>query len=159
MDLTSEHYFRASIERLRQAKHLYRASDSYALAMYVAGVAVECMLRAYMVKKKAEFDARHDLLLLLQESGMLKVNPDILTKKGLSDNDIESHRRTLQKAASTVYGLWRNDYRYASEARLLAHIKRRKLYRKAKGDQLKASAYQLLVATEVFIERGILQWD
>ena len=158
MDFSSEHYYRASLERMRQAQELYRTEANYALTMYVAGVAVECMLRAYLLKKSTEFESRHDVLLLLQESGMLEVDPDILKRKGLSDEGIVNHRRTLHQAVSAVYGLWRNEYRYASESRLLAHLKRRKLYRKAKGDQLKANALHLLEAAELFVERGIVQW-
>lgn len=158
MDFSSEHYYRASIQRMRQAKELYHTRDNFALTMYVSGVAVESMLRAFLVKKKTEFDSRHDVLLLLKESGMLEVDPDILKRKGLSDEGIIKHRRTLHLAVSTVFGLWRNDYRYASEARLLVHLKRRKLYRKAKGDQLKANALQLLEAAELFVDKGIVQW-
>ena len=39
-------YFKAARERMTQAT-LLRRSRHYALAMYVAGVAAECMLRAY----------------------------------------------------------------------------------------------------------------
>jgi hypothetical protein len=35
MDFSADHYFRASIERLLQAQHLYRQGNGYyALAMY-----------------------------------------------------------------------------------------------------------------------------
>jgi hypothetical protein len=47
MQFNAEHYFHASIERMRQARYLYRAGDAYALSMYASGLAVECILRAF----------------------------------------------------------------------------------------------------------------
>lgn len=159
MDFTADHYFRASVERLSQAERLYRVGTGcYALSMYTAGVAVECMLRAYMVKRKREFESRHDLLLLFKESGMLKVDSDVLKRKGLTDEQILEHQKMLQTSVNDVVTLWRNNFRYASEARLLAHFRKLKLYHKVKGDLLKAKAFDLLKAARRFIERGVFQW-
>lgn len=159
MDFSSEHYFKAALERIGQAEFLYRAGDCYALTMYVAGVAVESMLRAYRVKKKQGFESRHDVMLLFKKSGMLDVDPDRLRAKGLSAREIEEHLRVLRTTLNDVYLLWHNNYRYASESRLLAHLKRMKLYQGAKGDPLKAKALQLLDAAQVFVEKGVLQWQ
>jgi len=159
MDFTSEHYFKVALERIQQAFFLYRARDSYALAMYVAGVAVESMLRAYLLKKNREFESRHDVGLLLKESGMLDVDPDRLKEKGLSAKGIEHHLDTIQKKVNEVVVLWHNNYRYASEARLLAHLKRMKLYKNSKKDLLKAKALQLLTAAQLFIDKGVFQWN
>ena len=50
MDFTADHYFRASVERMSQAQHLYRQGEGYyALAMYAAGLAVECLLRGIVL--------------------------------------------------------------------------------------------------------------
>lgn len=96
MDFTAGHYFRASVERMSQAQHLYRQGEGhYALAMYTAGLAVECLLRAYMVKRSREFESRHDLLLLFKESGILNVDGDKLKAKGLNVEQIEAHQKAL----------------------------------------------------------------
>ncbi len=58
-----------------------------------------------------------------------------------------------------VFILWQNNYRFASETRLLAHLKKMRLYQGAKGDLLKAKAYDLLKAAQRFINRGVLQWQ
>src|SRR5437870_2725902 len=159
MEFTADHYFRASVERINQAQHLYRKGEgNYALAMYAAGLAVECLLRAYMVRRKREFESRHDLLLLFKESGMLGVDPDKLKARGLTDEQIEEHQKTLWSSVNDVFILWQNNYRFASEARLLAHLKKMKLYRGAKGGLLKAKAYDLLKAAQRFIDQGVLQW-
>ncbi|MFI5458199.1 MAG: hypothetical protein ACHRXM_22445 [Isosphaerales bacterium] len=45
MDFPPEHYFQTATQRMRQAQHLYQEGSSFALAIYVAGVADECLLR------------------------------------------------------------------------------------------------------------------
>lgn len=159
MDFGADHYFRASVERMSQAQHLYRQGEGYyALAMYAAGLAVECLLRAYMVERKRDFESRHDVLLLFKESGILDVDPERLKAKGLTDEEIQDHQKALWSSVNEVYLLWRNNYRFASEARLLAHLKKMKLYQRVKGDLLKAKAYDLLRAAQRFIDKGVLQW-
>jgi hypothetical protein len=121
MEFTADHYFHASVERMSQAQHLYREGTGYyALTMYVAGLAVECLLRAFLLRRKRDFEARHDLLLLFKESGILDVDPGRLKTKGLSDEQIEAHEKALRASVNDVFILWRNNYRFASEARLLA---------------------------------------
>lgn len=159
MDFTADHYFRAGVERMSQAQHLYRqGAGHYALAMYTAGLAVECLLRAYMVKRKPDFESRHDLLLLFKESGILNVDADKLKNKGMTDEQIQEHLKSLWSSVNAVFILWRNNYRFASEVRLRAHLKKMKLYQGAKGDVLKAKAYDLLKAAQSFIDKGVLQW-
>jgi hypothetical protein len=160
MDFTADHYFRASVERMSQAQRLYREGEGYyALAMYTAGLAVECLLRAYMVKRKREFESRHDMLLLFKESGILDVDPERLKAKGLTDLQIQGHQKVLWSSVNDVFILWRNNYRFASEARLRAHLKKMRLYQGVTGGLLKAKAYDLLQAAQGFIDKGVLQWQ
>jgi hypothetical protein len=160
MEFTADHYFRAGLERMSQAQLLYRQGEgNYALAMYSAGLAVECLLRAYMVRRRRQFESRHDLLRLFKESGILDVDPDNVKAKGLTDGQILAHQKILGSALNDVFILWRNNYRFASEARLLAHLKKMKLYQRAKGDLLKARASDLLNAAQRFIDKGVLQWQ
>ena len=69
------------------------------------------------------------------------------------------HATEAYSSVNNVFILWRNNYRFASEARLLAHLKKMKLYQGAKGDLLKAKAYELLKAAQRFVDQGILQWQ
>jgi hypothetical protein len=39
MDLSPEHYFQCATQRMRQAQHLYHEGSSFALAIYVGGLA------------------------------------------------------------------------------------------------------------------------
>src|SRR5207249_1204825 len=107
---------------------------------------------------RTEFESRHNVLLLAEESGMLNVDRDKLKKKGLTDEQIEDHEKVQWASVNDVFILWRNNYRFASEARLLAHVKKMKLYEAVKGDPLKANALRLLKAAQRFIDKGLLQW-
>ncbi len=160
MDFTADHHFRAALERMSQAHHLYReGTGNYAVTMYVAGLAVECLLRAFMLRRgKTAFESRHNVLLLVKESGMLAVDRDRLEEKGLTSAQIENHEKELWASVNDVFILWHNNYRFASEARLLAHLKKMKLYEGVRGDPLKANALRLLTAAQRFIDRGVLQW-
>src|SRR5439155_25154332 len=119
-----EHYYRAALERIRQAEYLYREGSSYALAMYVSGLAVESMLRASRARQSSELDSRHDVLLLFAESGMLRVGEERLASADWSAGEIAKHVKILRRAVHDVFILWHNNYRWASEERLLAHLKR-----------------------------------
>jgi HEPN domain-containing protein len=153
-----EDYFQAGLERLRQAQALYDRGDSYALAMYVTGVSVECLLRAFKMLRDPTFDEKHDLRRLFKASGMLSIDPAILQAKGLSEAEAEGHFRELQAAVTAVCDLWSNGYRFASEKRLRAHLRNRRLERGSKGDLLKANALLMLRAAGRFHNKGGFQW-
>jgi hypothetical protein len=97
MDFIADHYYGAALERMSQAHHLYReGTGNYALAMYAAGLAVESMLRAFMLGDgKTQFESRHNVLLLAKESGILKIDRNRLKQKGLADEQIDEHQKAL----------------------------------------------------------------
>ena len=153
MDFRPEHYFQAAIQRMEQARHLYRQGRSFALSIYVGGLAVECMLRAFKLRRDPSFDERHNLLRLFAASGMLRVDYQKLYAKGFTDEQIENHLHTLRVAVNAITALWANNYRYASEERLLAHLKRATGYQKTKGNYLKARALEFLDSAQQFINK------
>jgi hypothetical protein len=143
---------------MRQAHHLYKEGASFALAIYVGGLAVECLLRAFKGRRDPAFDEKHDLLRLFAASGMLRIDRDKLRAKHWTDEQIDSHLRTLQLAVNEIVKLWANNYRFASEERLRSHLKKITGYRKIKGDYLKEQARQFLNSAQRFIDKGVLQW-
>ncbi len=159
MEIRPEHYFQAATQRMRQALLLFDDGSAYALSMYAAGVAVECLLRAFKGRRDMAFDDRHDLLRLFGASGMLRVDRDKLSKAGWSDAQIEEHLRTLRAAVNDIYRLWSNSYRFSSEERLRSHLKKVTSYRKIKGDYLRVQARTLLNSAQRFIEKGVVQWQ
>jgi hypothetical protein len=158
MKFTAEHYCHAALERIEQAKLLYSHGKSYAAAMYLGGVAVESLLRAFRLRKDPTFDERHDLAQLFKASGILTIDSDLLEAKGLTPNQITAYVRELHTAVTTVYLLWSNDYRYAGEDRLRAHVKTLKLTWRDKGDQLKSGAFRMLNAAQRFVDKGAILW-
>ena len=64
-------FFEASKERLKDAKSMYEAANrgevSYAASLYLHGLAVECLGRAFRAKLDLPFDDKHDLRKLLSK--------------------------------------------------------------------------------------------
>lgn len=154
----SEHYFAAAVERSRQANLLYLDGRSFALAIYVAGLSSECLLRAFKARHDETFDERHDMLRLLAASGLMDIDRQQLIDTGMIDSDIDIHLQQLKVAVHEICLLWSNRYRFAPEELLRSHLKRRTQYRKIKGDYLKAQARRLLDATDVLMRQGFLRW-
>ncbi|HBI44654.1 MAG TPA: hypothetical protein DDY78_17655 [Planctomycetales bacterium] len=159
MDFKPEHYFQAALQRMEQARHLYDRGNSFALSIYLGGLAVECMLRAFKLRRDPSFDERHNLLRLFSASGMLRVDYGKLRDKGFTDTQIDKHLHNLRVALNAIAVLWANNYRYASEERLLSHLKRTTDYRKTKGDYLKARAREFLNSAQTFITGGVTHWS
>ncbi len=110
MGLRSDSYYTAARERIKEAQFLYE-NRYYTIAMYVSGLAVECMLRAFRLLKDPSFDERHDLWLLWKNTELANVNSDFYDEKIYASLDV-------------VKDLWQNDYRFRSEAELRSHLKR-----------------------------------
>jgi hypothetical protein len=144
MDFPPEHYFQTAAQRMRQAQRLYQEGSSFALAIYVGGVAVECLLRAFKGRRDPTFDDRHDLLRLFAASGMLRVDRDKLRENGWTEARIDEHLKTLRVAVNEIFRLWANNYRFASEERLRSHLKQITGYQRTKGDYLKEQTRRFL---------------
>lgn len=154
-----EHYFRAALERNQQAFVLYNQGTSYALAMFAAGLAVECLLRAFKGRHTTEFDEKHHLPRLLENSGLLRITCADFKSKGLGEEQLLRYQRLIELELNEVYLLWSNDYRFASEDRLKSHLKNRPGFRKGvRGDILKACAIRLVNASQKLVNRGSLLW-
>jgi len=110
MKISSEHYFEASQDRIEDARRLHNVGN-YVGSIYLSGVSVECMFRAYAARNMDDFDSRHDLARLLRSSGILEII-------GVS------HRRNIGAALGNIWSRWKNNYRYASEELMRAELKK-----------------------------------
>jgi HEPN domain-containing protein len=117
----------------------------YSGAIYLAGVAVECLLRAYMVRKGGEIDTRHDLSLLLERSGMIEY---------LSALSI----REVQSLVGQVGSRWDNLRRFMSDDRLRSEYRRQRLHLGIKGDFLKETSRTVFKAAHRLYIIGEEQW-
>ena len=155
-------YYQAAFKRIRQARDVYPQDSSLAfsmnhhpLAYYHSGVAVECLLRAFITLRTKEFNGRHDLILLLDESALLNLE----SHPGLDSESQEKLKRELGGAVQLVNRLWNNSLRYASEARIRAHLHEMGFDWGIKGEPLKENLCRLLEASGRIIERGVLLWE
>jgi hypothetical protein len=139
----------AALERVNTARRMFDATavgaSDLSACIYLAGVAVECILRAYRMKRHPEFSSRHDLAELLKASGLVDFVP-------------EKRKREVSVALGDVWARWKNEYRYASDQRLLSDLKRRGLTEGIKGDQLKESARIVLARALELINVGEATW-
>lgn len=151
-------YFRASTERMRQARKIHGSGESYSLAMYCGGLAVECMLRAFRWRKDRSFEGRHDLEDLLKASDLLGLNERHMRDRGIAEEEILAYSLELRAAMNDVVILWHNNLRFASEASLKAFLRRIERLHGIKGDPLKKNALDLLNAAQTVVDRGVALW-
>jgi hypothetical protein len=141
---SSADYRDVALERMGDAYELKRLGR-YPFAMYAAGVAVECMLRAFRHQDR-EHQAHHDVVAHL----------------GACDRDRLGERAwiRLRGPVLTVHLLWLNGFRYASEERLRQHLSGTKFYRRVKkgSDTLKVACIDLMDAALEIVTVGDERW-
>ncbi len=145
MHLTAEHYREAALERIAAAQNEYRAKR-YADCIYLAGLATEAILRAYRCRINPEFDSRHDLA-------------DLMRASGLEDLVPAKRRQEVGVLLGKIWARWKNDYRFASNDRLTADLRKRDLCDGIKGDPLKANALTILNSALELVGIGDTRWD
>lgn len=136
-------YRDASTQRLKEADISFQ-DGRYSLSMYLAGVAAECMLRAY--QREPEFDGRHDVVRLFQACDFERFG--------------ERAQRRLRAPIETIRELWLNGFRYATETMIRRHLKRKKHDRdlKRNADVLKVKCSELFDACEAVVTMGVEEW-
>ena len=159
MQFRAEQYYRASLERMKQATRLYRDGTAFALTIYCGGLAVESLLRAFRWTHNPTFEGRHDLSDLLKASRLFTFDDDYMHRRGKSDLQIGESRRSLKGAMNEVIALWHNDQRFASEASIVAYLKKIDRFQGVKGDPLKKNALELIDAAQTVVARGTVLWD
>ena len=140
----AETYRSAAAERMASAIELYE-KRRFVEANYLAGLAVECVLRGYRVRMDPKFDARHDV--------------DRLYKLARFGDIVPRHEvQQVGGAIGDVVALWSNDHRYLSEAALRKRWVKRGLFRGIRGDFLKERTRQLLNSAQKIVNIGVVRW-
>ncbi len=146
MRFTAEAYRQAALEHVVAARELYDANPPYyVLAHYIAGLSIECMLRAYRYRIASEFDERHDLRALYKAAQFDEIVPSVLQEQ-------------IGTARSIVESQWQNNHRFCSEEHLRSHFKRLMLDRGIRGDFLKERTRQIVNAAFEIVNVGNKQW-
>jgi HEPN domain-containing protein len=144
MRIEATDYVEAANERLAEANLLYEKAH-YALALYVAGVAVESLLRAYAFRLESRFDAAHNLKLLLDVSNLQSLATP-------------AESQQVFTAIDELYRRWRNDLRYTSNGRLRRRLKKDKLDRGIRGDFLKENCRIAIEKATIILKIGVATW-
>ncbi len=148
MKFSGEVYITAAREHMDAAVNLYGEQTeqrNHALAHYLAGLAVECILRAYLSRITNDFDRVHNLYHLYKASRFYDVVPD-------------KRAETVSVALSEMASQWNSNHRFGSEAALRAHLKSLELDRGIKGDFLKERANRIINAAFEIVNVGVLRW-
>ena len=143
-EFTPAGYKAVAEEHILALETLY-SREFYVLALYVAGVAVEAILRAYRVRLDPRFDSRHDLYELLRAAKFADIVP-------------QQHADRFAAAFFVVATRWSNNHRYRSASALRTYLKRAKLDRGIKGDFLKENARRVINAATEVVMLGITLW-
>ncbi len=145
MPLTSQSYRSVATEHLQRAQNEFD-NEEYFLAHYLSGLAVECYLRAYLLRIKNEFDARHDLRELAKEARFFDILP--------------AHREAdFSEKFSTLNLRWRSSHRYYSERQFLDYMTSITAEFNVKGERWKNLARTVLNLAYDIINQGEARWD
>jgi HEPN domain-containing protein len=145
MSSTEQTYLLAAREHLERAQVLFD-NESYFLAHYLSGLAIECHLRAWLRRNTSDFDSRHDLELLAKESGFYR----IVGKARVSD---------FSPIFTMVNKRWRSNHRYYSERQLLDYLSEIKAEFGIRGNRWKNLARKLLNGAYTIIKEGEAKWN
>ena len=135
----------ASIERMEVAWNCLDRKD-YALAVYLGGLSVECILQAIVLKLGGVRDAKHSL-------------PIWLARCPVSMQD--AIKGTARNEWNLVVALWDNSLRYVSKDGLLGYLRQKGYTTGIYGGPesvLRKNGKALVAAAEVVQRKGLAQW-
>lgn len=139
--------YHASIERMTAAfRSLDEKNADYVLAIYLAGLSVECLLQAIAMLHGAEHDARHSL------SRWLRKCPVSLQ---------EAIRTTAGREWNSLVALWNNELRYLSQNGLLGCLRKNGSTRGIAGGpsaMMRKIAKNVVSSAHLIQEEGLAQW-
>jgi hypothetical protein len=145
---TGRDYFSASLLRMADLEYLRLNNNSIILSVYCAGVAIECMLRAYIREYvSSEFDGRHDLRELYEKSGIASRLKD-------------SEKEKLIAAVTAAQRRWYNNLRYTSDIRMKRIIGHNMARTKCKdiNSYIKKYYSDIFDAANLIVKKGEEKW-
>jgi hypothetical protein len=122
-----------------------RRLERYPFAMYAAGVAAECMLRAFRHADR-EHAAHHDVV----------AHFSVCDRERLGERAWVKLRGPVQ----TVHLLWLNNFRYSHEDQLRRYLNDLKYYQRVRkgSDTLKVACIELIDAALAIVTVGDERW-
>ena len=148
MKSTAETYYKTSLEHLEFARQMLddpNYATRYYLTHFFAGLSVECMLRAHLLRITQQWNSRHNLYQLADEAKFFNLVP--------KNQQIE-----FSGKFTTLNKRWRSDHRYFAVREIEKHLQRVGAERNAVGLLLQNNAETMLkLATEI-IKLGVTKW-
>lgn len=144
MPWSPDDYRLAALERIGEALQLKRA-HRHVISMYTAGLAAECMLRAYR-RAEMPFDERHDLRELLKACDVDRLG--------------EAGKARLRVPIQTIHQLWTNSLRFSHEKKARSRLRAMGLDRgyPRNADPLKNRCTELWDACSEVVTVGEQRW-
>lgn len=139
--------YRASFER-RDAAWSALARNDYVLAVYLGGLAVECLLQAAALLDDPTRDARHNLSMWL-------LRCRVSMQDALQSDTARPHWARLNR-------VWQNGLRYLSSEGFLGYLRQRELARNISGGPhaiMRRVAKDFLESVEFIHGQGVAQWE
>jgi len=141
---TAQSSLAAAQEHLSASRLLHEAA-LYFLAHYVAGAAVECILRAYARQAEDTFTGRHDLSQLAEQGSFFSL--------------ARGEKQIGYNAKLNEVNLrWRSNQRYMTESQLLSYLNGTRLDWRVRGDRLKYNSKRMYNLAEDIVGLGVLKW-
>lgn len=145
MSLSAADYLEGALLRREEAWALYERNQ-WVGAIYIAGRAVECLLRCMITMRNVELEVGHDL-----RKQFAHVRHVFQVA--------ESESLALEKSVNELSIVWRNDLRYSGSTRMMRLLRDARRTRRigtmrVVGDPLKANAKNVLESCEGIISRG-----
>jgi HEPN domain-containing protein len=142
-------YYEAALERLKLARELLEGQQ-YIMAAYMAGVAVECMLMAYVHRVEAPLDAQHNLFRLADAGGFF----DDMTRR---------EREALTAELGEIVSRWRNNHRYRTDKAFQDFLTRNRLFviegnRTTRRNLVRYNAEILVESANRIVTAGVARW-
>jgi len=157
MITSPEGYYLAAVQRFKEATFLYRGlaekgfrAEGYAAgAIYLAGLAAECLYRAFIFRAEPKADIKpHDLRILADDRFMKEIaNRPVYDK--------------ISRANKFIYEAWANEHRYRDNDSLCRYYKkhRRSLCAAVKGDVAKYICGRMLTELETVFKVAREKWQ
>ncbi len=144
MFCTEETYRAAAKEHLARAQDLFDGR-SYYLTHYLSGLAVECHLRGWLLRRRRDFESRHDLQQLAKESGYYDAVPS-------------GQLGRFSALFVLMNTRWRSNHRYYSERQLLDYLSGIKAEFRVPGERWRNLARRVLGHAHEIINQGEQEW-
>ncbi len=149
MKSTSQDYYEAAQQRYAVALQMFDDVDydqRFSMVHILCGLAVECLIRAYLLKvAKDQWDKRHDLYQLASLARFFDLVP-------------KSQKEEFSSRFATINKRWQSSHRYSPARQIEQHLQKVGAEKHIPGNLLENSARTMLNLTGDIFKIGESKW-